>query len=103
MIYVLAALNLMTLVAFVVLSERRDQRQHEERQAHRGEIANLLQRIQAPEVAVQQQAAQSYPTLPVAVPLNDSALAERMQEVEEMERRLNAQVNGHFHIEDEIT
>lgn len=96
-------LNFASLLAVLFILDRMGRRQHEERQEHREEIASLLQRIQAPEVAVQQQAAQDYPAPPVAVPLSDSALAERMQDIEEMERRLNAQVNGHFHIEDEVT
>lgn len=96
-------LNFASLLAVLFVLDRMGRRQHEERREHREEIAVLLQRIQAPEVAVQQHASQDSPPPLVGVPLTDDALAEQMQQIGELERRLNAQVNGHFQLEDEIT
>ena len=78
-----------TILAFCVLLDRRDKRTHEERlergkradderTAHRLEVVALLQRIQAPELAVlehQQANAQE----PDSFPLTDEQLAERQE------------------------
>ena len=57
----LVGLLAFVVVGFLVVLDRRDKRAHEERQAHRLEVVGLVRRVQAPEVAVAQDAAQMMP------------------------------------------
>ena len=57
-------------VAYLVLLDRKDARDREERQT-------LLQRIQAPEAAVYEHATQGLPDDPSPYPLSDDELAEQ--------------------------
>lgn len=79
----------LTIAGFLVVLDRRDKRQHEDRQAQRLEIAGLLQRIQAPQLAVAQHQAQDARDLPAVNPFDhvdywdaQNAALERMAAIE---------------------
>ena len=61
------------LVALIVLLDRLSRRMHEERRSWQLERANLLQRIQAPEIAVVDHSNEGQPIDPEAVSLDDDA------------------------------
>jgi hypothetical protein len=89
----LALLGL-TITGFLVLLDRRDKRAHEDRQAHRLEVAGLCQRIQAPQVAAMDHSqGQQLEPPGVSHPLLDETAAKEeqarfAQELAEFERRL---------------
>ena len=61
------------LLALIVLLDRMDKRLREERKSWQLERANLLQRIQAPEIAVVDHSNEGQPLDPQAVSIDDDA------------------------------
>jgi hypothetical protein len=81
----LTAALILTLAGFLVLLDRKDARAKLERDADRTERQVLLQRIQAPEAATYEHAAQHLPQDPSGLPMSDEQLAE----AEERQRMLD--------------
>jgi len=92
----LCILLAVALVGFLAVLDRRDKRHHEEHQAHRLEIAGLVQRLQAPELAVAQYAQAQYEPMErtavseLGMPLSDEEIAENLETIRRMERDANA-------------
>lgn len=90
MIYLLAALLVVLIVKAELESRRRDRENDAWRglivtaqQAHRREVADLLQRIQAPEVAVAEHSVNGAAHMPQPVPLDDDEAFARAKAEEE--------------------
>jgi hypothetical protein len=86
-----------TVAAFVILLDRKDKRAHEERQADRLERAALLQRIQAPELAVVRHDVDQVSEAPQP-PTDDEGYwreaEERQQAIAKLEQLENAHLFG---------
>lgn len=86
----LTAALILTVAGFLVLLDRRDARGKLERDADREERQTLLQRIQAPESATYEHAAQQLPAEGDPFPMSDEQLAE-----EEERRRVLEFIERH--------
>lgn len=86
MAYALVGALVLVVIALVALQDRKDARCHTEREAERAERQILLQRIQAPEVAVAQYATGDRPTLEDSMPLSDEELQEERERMEALDR-----------------
>lgn len=77
-------------MGFLVLLDRKDRRMHQRLDAHRAEVAGLCQRIQAPQLAVTQHAAQDAVDLPAVNPHDDAdywaAQEQALERIAELER-----------------
>jgi hypothetical protein len=95
MTFALIAALIATVAAFAWLLDRKDARAHTEREAHRAETADLLQRIQAPEVAVvQHQIAQSVEAPQPSSPEDDEAYWRDAEEHRRMIAEIEALENA---------
>ena len=89
----LTALIIVNL-GFLWLLDRRDKRAFEDHQADRLERAGLLQRVQAPELAVTAHYAQESESVQRGVsefmpPLSDEEIADNLATIQRMEREAN--------------
>jgi hypothetical protein len=93
----LIAALVVTVAAFVILLDRKDRRAHEERQADRLERAGLLQRIQAPELAVVEHQVAGVTDAPQPPGTDDEywqEAEERQQAIARLEQLENAHLFG---------
>jgi hypothetical protein len=89
----LIAALVVTVAAFVVLLDRKDKRAHAEREAQRAETQVLLQRIQAPELAVVEHQVQQAVEAPQPPQTDDEfwhLSDDHLRMVAELEARENA-------------
>lgn len=107
MIYALVAGLLGTITAFAWLLDRKDQRATNERsallalvaseqQAHRREVADLLQRVQAPERAVVQHEVKQAVELEMPQPPQSDEDYEDYRKQQEFIRAMEASENAHL-------
>lgn len=86
MLYALLVALITVILAFVVLLDRKDARAQTERDAERAERQTLLQRIQAPEVAVAQHVTAERPSVEDSMPLTDEEIQEERERLDAIER-----------------
>lgn len=86
MTYALIAALVLVVIALCVLADRKDARACTEREQDRQERQVLLQRIQAPEVAVAQYATSEQPSVEDSMPLTDEELQAEQERIEALER-----------------
>lgn len=86
MTYTLAAALILTIAGFLVLLDRKDGRAKLERDADRAERADLLQRIQAPQLAVIDHAQRDAEDDPMPVTDDEGLTDEEREAIERLER-----------------
>ena len=89
MTFALTAALILTVLAFVVLLDRKDKRAHARQERHDKQVERLCQRIQAPELAVAhhdaEQAPDSPPGAPPLDPENDEQWEQQREAMAQME------------------